>query len=213
MKEVKLIIADDHPLLLEGLHTHLKNLNYNVVALAKDGATALKLIIENKPHVAILDIEMPYMTGIDVAKTCLDKGLDTHFILLTLHKELSYIVKAKKLNLSGYILKDDALIEIDNCIKTVLKGKKYYSAAIKNIDGSIVDKQLSDIAQLTPSQLKILTLVSKGLTTREIASKLYISERTVEKHRSNIISSLGIDSQKENLHQWILKNQHILDRQ
>lgn len=211
MNAVSLVIADDHPLLLEGLKAHLERLQYNIVGSARDGAAALKEILDKQPQVAIVDIEMPYMSGIEVVQACANKTPNTKFILLTLHKELSYIARAKKLEISGYILKDDALTEIDTCIKTVLKGEQYFSSAISIIDNNEIENKLGSLEKLTPSQLKILNLVASGLSTKDIASRLYISERTVEKHRSNIIMALGIDTNKDNLFQWIHKNKHLFN--
>lgn len=211
MKNISLVIADDHPLLLEGLKAHLERLQYDIVAIARDGATALKEIMENIPDVAILDIEMPYMNGLEVVGACASKLDNTKFILLTLHKEISYIARAQKLDIDGYLLKDDALVEIDACIKTVLKGEKYFSSVINDGRFGEMENKLDSLKNLTPSQLKILNLVATGLSTKDIAAKLYISERTVEKHRSNIITTIGIDTSKENLYQWIHNNRELLN--
>ncbi len=211
MEGISLVIADDHPLLLEGLKNHLEHLNYNILASVGDGSAAIKAIIDHKPDLAILDVEMPYFSGIEVIKTCIERGIKTHLVLLTFHKEPAYIARAKRLDIAGYLLKDDAIDEVDSCIKTIMGGEKYYSHAIRGNEYDYLEEDLHKISTLTPSQKKILKLVASGLTTKEIASKLFISERTVEKHRSNIISALNINTHGLNLNQWAEDNKHLLE--
>ena len=131
MNKVTLVLADDHPLLLQGLNTALKAKGFNVLGTACDGSAVLSLITELNPQIAILDIEMPHMDGLSVAKYCMEKGYETKFIILSYHKEIEFIARAKSLNVSGYLLKEDALEEIEACIKEVANGGQYFSSAFQ----------------------------------------------------------------------------------
>jgi YesN/AraC family two-component response regulator len=104
---ITLVVADDHPLLLSGLIDQLETYNYNVIASAENGAQALDKIMELQPTIAILDEEMPMLTGFEVIQKCKEKQVATKFIILTSHKEKAFIYKAQKLNISGYIIKDE----------------------------------------------------------------------------------------------------------
>ena len=104
-----IIIADDHPLLLKGLNDFLVEKGYNLVGSGKDGREAYNLIVQKKPDIAILDIQMPYMSGIEIAQKCKTQNIDTKIVLITLHKEKELYQTAKELNIFGYILKEFAL--------------------------------------------------------------------------------------------------------
>src|SRR5690606_34602856 len=129
----KIVIADDHPILLEGLYNQLVKLGYTDLFKAVNGSEALQLIMEENPDIAILDIEMPIMDGLSITKHCKEVDSNTKFIILSYHKEAEFIAKAKSLNISGYILKEDALTEIENCIRAILNGKEYYSKVFDTV--------------------------------------------------------------------------------
>lgn len=205
MNKDSIITADDHPLLLKGLNDFLLEKKYNLIGSGNNGKEAYKLITEKKPDIAILDIQMPFMSGLEIAKSCKTNGLDTKIVLITLHKERELYQKAQDLNIFGYILKEFALEEIENCIDTVSQGNHYFSPKIVEVlaDESPRDRSLR---QLTPSEKKILKLISKDKTNREIASLLFISYRTVEKHRSNIITKLKLKPKTNSLLIWAKEN-------
>lgn len=211
MKQVRLILADDHPLLLKGLETNLLAKGYNVIGTANNGNIALKLITEHQPDIAILDIEMPYMDGLSVAKHCKEKGYTTKFVILSYHKETEFIARAKNLNLSGYILKEDALEEIEACINAISQGEVYFSKAFQLKEVSSAQTALNRLDDLTPSEQKILKLIAKNMSTKDIADRLFISERTVEKHRSNVIQKLNLGGKPNGLTNWVLHNKHLLN--
>ena len=144
---------------------------------------------------------MPHMSGLEIAMTCKANELKTKIVLITLHKERELYQKAQDLNIFGYILKEFALEEIENCINTVSKGDHYFSPKIVEVlaDESPRDRFLRD---LTPSEKKILNLIAKDKTNKEIASLLFISYRTVEKHRSNIIIKLKLEPKTNSLLMW-----------
>ncbi len=196
-----IIIADDHPLLLKGLSDFIIEKGYNLIGGGNDGREAFNLINKLKPDIAILDIQMPFMSGIEIAKKCNSNGIKTKIVLITFHKEKELYAQAKDLNIFGYILKEFALEEIENCIQTVSQGNPYFSPKIKEL---LAENMIDDgtLNVLTPSEKKILKLIAKDKTNKEIASQLFISYRTVEKHRSNIIVKLKLEPKTNSLLIW-----------
>ncbi|EDM45601.1 two component transcriptional regulator, LuxR family protein [unidentified eubacterium SCB49] len=209
MNTQTIITADDHPLLLKGLNDLLLEKNYNLIGSANDGQEAFNLILEKKPNIAILDIQMPFMNGIEVAKKCSEQAPNTKVIFITLYKEKELYDKANNLNIFGYILKEFALEEIETCLNIVARGEQYYSPKIQKLLGVTHGK--NDILDvLTPSERKILKLIATDKTNKEIASLLFISHRTVEKHRSNIILKLQLEPKTNSLLIWAKENNHRL---
>ncbi len=205
MKNQTIITADDHPLLLKGLNDFLLEKKYNVIGSGNNGEEAYNLIVKENPDIAILDIQMPFMTGLEVAKKCKINNLKTKIILITFHKEKVLFQKASELNIFGYILKEFAIEEIETCIKSVKEGIPYFSPKIKDLLG-VNPYNDSYLNNLTPSEKKILKLISKDKTNKEIATLLFISYRTVEKHRSNIISKLNLEHKTNSLLIWAKDN-------
>lgn len=209
MSKPTVIIADDHPLLLKGLEDLLIENDIEVLATANNGNEAFSKIEEFHPQLAILDMEMPYKTGLEIAEACKKLKIPTKIILLTLHKELYLFHQAKELNLSGYLLKEFALTELSKAIETVLNGNQFFSE-------KLFENQESDLADLhqtnlTPSEKKILRLIAEGLSSKEIADKLFIAERTVDKHRSNVIAKLKLEKKHNSLLLWAQKNRDIIN--
>ena len=209
LKIATVVIADDHPLLLKGLKDFLLENNIDVLESAVDGKDALAKIKNLVPQLAILDMEMPFLTGLEIAAECKKLKLPTKIILLTLHKELYLYHQAKELNLSGYILKEFALNDLSNAIDAVLRGEQFFSEKIFE-DKETVNQE-SEQTHLTPSEKKILRLIAEGCSTKEIAEKLFIAERTVDKHRSNMISKLKLEKKHNSLLLWAQKNREIID--
>lgn len=208
-KSFRIITADDHPLILKGLNDYLRERGYNIVGSAEDGQAAYNLILERKPDIAILDIEMPKLTGLEIAQKCKSNGLDTKIVIITFHKEPELFRNAQSLNLFGYILKDLALEEIEICLSFIADGQPYFSPSITRLLKNNDDSSLTKI--LTPSEIKILRLIARDMTNKEIGQHLYISPRTVEKHRSNIIAKLELEHKTNSLLLWAKKNQHLLN--
>lgn len=204
-----IVIADDHPILLKGLKDFLTDIGLDIVGVANEGQSAFDQIIKFKPQLAILDMEMPNKTGLEIATDCKKLAPNTKVILLTLHKELYLYHQAKDLNLSGYILKEFALDDLSRAISIVLNGGRFFSEKI--FEGIKENKLQSEENPLTPSEVKILRLIAEGLSTKEIANKLFISERTVDKHRSNVIVKLQLEKKHNSLLIWAQKNRHIIN--
>ena len=208
MNKPSIFIADDHPLLLKGLEDLLLEKNMNLIGSATDGRSALNFILKEAPEIAILDVEMPELSGLEVAKECYKHKLKTKIILITLHKEIELYLSAKKLNIFGYLLKEFAIDEIETCITSVSKGVPYFSEKIKSLIGFTAETN-TVLNVLTSTEKRILKLISSHKNNKEIAHILFISPRTVEKHRSNIIKKLNIDQKRNSLAIWVLKNNHL----
>jgi DNA-binding NarL/FixJ family response regulator len=192
-----ILIADDHPLVLKGLQDFLLEKGLNVIASATDGKQAYNSIVKSKPDIAILDIRMPFMTGLDIAEACKSNNINTKIILITFEKDETLYQKAKSFNVSGYILKEFALVEIENCIKAVNDGKIYFSEQLK--ESLAKDEEPELLKSLTPTEKKVLALTAQNKTAKEIGDTLFISSRTVEKHKSHIIKKVNLESKQSSL--------------
>ena len=203
---MKVVIADDHPLTLNGTKNYIESLGYNVVHVCSNGIAALNYIQVYLPDVAVLDLNMPGIDGLEVLQKVYEAKLRTKIILLTMHNEVSILNKAKEYKVDGYVLKEKASPDLENCLKDIAKGKKYYSSSLLlnyQISLSNSDDKLS---QLTLSERKIIQLVASHKTSKQIAELLFLSEKTVEGHRSKIIEKLGLPKEKNALLIWAIQN-------
>lgn len=201
------LIADDHPVVSLGVKTFLEQRNYRVSAVFANGIEAYNKLLSDPPDVAILDVSMPGMTGIEILKKLQSVKSSTKVILLTLHNERSLFDYAVKLGVSGFLLKEFAMDELDLCLENVSRNKQYFSTHLEKklkIDGENRDTELTD--NLTFAERKILELVAKQKSTKEIAHMLFISEKTVETHRRHIIQKLNIPPGNQSLVLWAIKN-------
>lgn len=208
--QASIIIADDHPLILKGLNDFLNEKEYNVLASAKDGKEALELIKDLEPDIAILDIRMPFLTGLEIAKICNDQNLSTKIILITFETEEAIYKEAKALHIYGYLLKEFALIELENCIATVLNGKRYFSAEL--IQYLKIVEVPEELESLTPAEIRVLKLIAQNKTAKEIGKLLYVSDRTIEKHKSHIIKKLELEPKGNSLALYAKENESFLDK-
>lgn len=209
-KNISIIIADDHPIMLKGLTEELESAGYNIVATAVNGAAAVEIIASHNPDIALLDIEMPFFNGFEVIKNCQNLGLKTKFVVMTYHKEKGFIVQAKKVGTHGYLLKEDNLDEIESCIKAVLLDEFYFSKSFQDDIQHTVDNELRKVALLTPSERTIIRLIAQGKNSTEICETLKVSKRTVEKHRANIIAKLELEPSLDTLTQWTNNYKEII---
>ncbi|WP_346883167.1 response regulator transcription factor [uncultured Algibacter sp.] len=206
-----IVIADDHPLMLRGLTDFLTSKGFNIIGSAKDGNAAYNLIVKLKPEIAILDIRMPHRTGLEIAEACKKNDLDTKIILLTFDKEEDVYDQAIEHGVYGYILKEFAIEEIETCISNVANGKSYFSEEIASyLNASTLEQKPDKLDLLTKSELRIVKLISENKTSQDIADELSISVRTVDKHRSNIVSKLGLDNKPTSLSIWANLNKAFL---
>ena len=212
MKKHTAVLADDHPIFRKGLIDILKEFEeLEIVAEVADGLEAYRHILSKRPDLAILDIEMPGLTGIDVCRKVLSEKTDTRFILLTMHKDLDFFNDAMNVGVHGYVLKDNAITELLQCVQQVLKGEKFISAGIEKMLVKKDKVQLpAETASLTSTELVILKLIAESKTSPEIAQLLFIAPKTVENHRSNITKKLGLDGKNNALLKFAMEYKEVL---
>lgn len=205
-----IVIADDHPLMLRGLTDFLTSKGYNIIGSAEDGKNAYNLIVKLKPQIAILDIRMPFKTGLEIAEACKKNDILTKIILITFDKEEELYDKALEFGVYGYILKEFAIEEIETCIQHVKNDTPYFSEEIADYLKANYTKKPKDLELLTKAELRIVKLISNSKTSHEIAEELSISNRTVDKHRSNIVAKLKLDNKPTALSIWANLNKAFL---
>lgn len=199
MKTIKIVIADDHELFSNGLKELLKNYDdVDVVATVTDGKEFMDYIKSNKAiDVVLLDITMPNMDGFEVLNHIKDIGPLIKPIIISMHDEGNYIAKCAKKGAYSYLLKNTDQEELIKVLRIVMQGKKYFSPKIseKMIDYMSENTTSEDI--LSSKETEVLELISKGYTTKKIAEMLFVSARTIETHRSNIINKLKVKNTAE----------------
>jgi DNA-binding NarL/FixJ family response regulator len=196
---ITLVIADDHPIFRAGLRQVLETDDaLHVLAEAGDGEEALAAIESFRPDLAVLDIDMPRLDGLDVARTLRDRRSSTRIILLTLHTDAWFLNTALDAGVQGYVPKESAVAEIAGAIKSVHAGQEYISPVLSRLliersrRAATLVTDLPALERLTPTELKVLKLVAEIKTTKEIAEALCISPRTVEHHRTSITTKLDL---------------------
>lgn len=203
---MRIIIADDHPVVLMGISGFLVSKQHTIVATCKNGIEAWNSIVTLKPDVAFLDHNMPGMSGIEIAGKLTTERLRTKVVLLTMYKERSLLDKAIAAGVNGYLLKDFALEEVEQCLKSIANGINYYSKELTKYIVISTSDTNSDLEKLTPTERKIMHIIAEQKTSQEIADMLFISVKTVEKHRSNIIRKLGLPQTSNSIALWAAKN-------
>lgn len=207
MTPTKIILADDHPLLLNGTKEFLEKLGHNIVDVAHDGQEAYNKIIKLKPDIAILDFDMPKLNGLEIAEEIKRNHLSCKIIMLTLYKQESLLNEVGK-TIQGYITKDSTMEELETCILKIKMDETYIGTKLnKSIH---FDTKSNENFKLTAAEVKILYYLNQNLNSTQIAEELFISKRTVEKHRSNIIKKLNLDSSNYNaLFIWLKNHPEI----
>jgi len=197
--EITILIADDHPIFRKGLiDVLLVDKTLKVVGEAADGTAALAFLHDHPVDIAILDVDMPNMGGLDVAKAARREQIKVDVIILTMYKEESIFNKALDLGVRGYVLKENAASDIVQGVKTVAEGKHYVSPTISDFLVRRSKKQTTRLKDgpnldlLSPAEHKVLKLIAANKSTKEIAEELYVSPKTVENHRANICSKLDL---------------------
>lgn len=193
---VKVMIADDHVLMREGIKQLLEfDGTVEVIAEADDGVECLDKLRYVKPDVLLLDINMPNMNGIDVLQKIRELGFPVKVMMLTVHNEVEYLLKAVDIGADGYILKDSGSAELKKAIYIVMTGENYIQPSlIPALNSRLVarDEDKEKIDSLTKRELEVLIQVANGMFNKEIATSLDISERTVKNHISNIFKKIDV---------------------
>lgn len=196
--KIKLIIADDHHIFRKGILSILKeDDSIEIISEASTGQDAFNLIKSLNPDIALLDIDMPILSGLDVARKVNNNNLDTKIVILTIHKDKEYFDEAIELNIKAYILKDSIANDLIDCIKEVASGNYYISPAISGylVKNKKQSSKASLLEKLTPTELQIVKLLSQNKTSSQIADELFRSVRTIENHRNNICKKLDLSGQ------------------
>ncbi len=204
---MNILIADDHPFTLVGTKSFITSLGYTVSHICSNGITAYNLIVTHLPAIAILDINMPGMDGIEVLEKVHAEKLPVKIILLTIHNEMSIYNRAYELGGYGYLLKNFAQEEMETCLKQVINNTRYVSDRIHKELIYKDDKSATHL--LTLAEKKILQLIGEQKTSKQIADLLFIAEKTVEGHRRNIITKLNLPKEKNILVYYAAKHYKI----
>jgi DNA-binding NarL/FixJ family response regulator len=195
-EKINVVIADDHEIVRAGLRRILNiDKRIQIVGEAVDGESALKLIEENLPHVALLDIHMPVLDGIEVAKIVCEKHPEIVVIMLTAYEDYKHVEEALKVGADGYLSKDISPSFLIDAIYRSLLGERVFSKSILRVlENPLLSHQEIENSNvtITPREQEILNYLAQGKTSKEIADILGISIRTVQNHRSNIMQKLGI---------------------
>ena len=199
---IRILIADDHGVLRAGLRALLNaEPGLEVVGEAADGLTALQLAAELRPDVALMDLSMPGLDGIQVTRQLKETLPGTRVLILTVHEDESLLREAIQAGASGYIIKRAVESELINAIRAVCSGDLYVHptltrALLRDLSPAIASDQ-APTESLTPREIDVLRLIAQGYTNRQVAEKLHVSVRTVESHRANLTSKLDIASRAE----------------
>lgn len=196
-KNIKVVIADDHPIFRSGLvSVFSQQSDIEIVGAAANGHEALSLIKSSEADVAILDVDMPELDGIETARQLKEAFPSVAVVFLTMHRDTTILRSMKTLNAKGYVLKDSALNDIVDCVRRVSKGKTFIGTGLDELVLEAVDslslRSVPQIARLTQTELQIIRLVGEYKTSKEIAQELFVSIKTIETHRYNICLKLGI---------------------
>jgi DNA-binding NarL/FixJ family response regulator len=199
MRPIKIILADDHKLVRLGIRSLLEaQPGFEVCGEASDGEEALKLIETLSPDIAIFDVMMPNLNGIEAAKLARQRGLKTRIIFLSMHANTTYAVRALQSGALGYVLKDADFDEILQAIENAMEGRRYLSTVIADEVFEVLlkadTKDINTLDILSPREREILQLIAEGNTNMVIADKLSLSVRTVETHRAHVMSKLHFNS-------------------
>lgn len=207
---MSILIADDHPLTLFGTANFVLSLGYKVCDMCNNGITAFNVIQSLSPDIAILDVNMPGLDGLEISEKIQKLRLKTRVILLTMHNERSLYLKAIECGVFGYLLKNFSSQELEACLKAVSTNQHYASSYLEN---ELIHRSNSDrnniLECLTFTERKILELVSQQKNTRQIAELLFSSEKTIEGHRRNIIEKLKLPKEKNQLLIWAVEHREL----
>ena len=199
MKKIRILLADDHKLMRSGLRLLIEQQpDLTVVGEAADGREAVALAKSLRPDVAVMDISMPNLNGIEAAHQITQSQAELAVIVLSMHPDESYVLRALKAGAKGYLLKDSAESDLITAVRAVARGKSFFSPAVSKV---LLDDYIRKLKRsgaedaydlLTPREREVLQLVAEGKSNKEVANLLNLSVYTVETHRSNIMQKLNL---------------------
>lgn len=197
---MNVLLADDHEIVRTGLKQLLESHNkIDKVFEASDGKQALKIIRNEDLELVVLDISMPKVSGLEVLKHTIEQGKSVKFLILSIYPEKEYAIRSFKLGASGYITKDSAADELHEAINTVLNGKHYVSRNLQDILFDVQNKKqrLSKHESLSDREFRVFILLAQGIKIKDIADKLFISNKTVSTYKSRIFNKMNMKSVQE----------------
>ena len=200
MDRIRILIADDHALIRTGIATLLQgNKDFHIVGEAQDGEEAVEKTKELHPDIVVIDLSMPKLSGIEATAIITKRFPDTKVLVLTMHENEEYVYQILKSGAGGYVLKSAGREELSTAIRAVAKGGRFFSPRVSQIMADAYRKRAegegkasTESIPLTKREREILALVAQGLTNQQIADHLFISPRTVDTHRTNIMQKLNI---------------------
>ena len=212
-EKISVIIADDHPIFRQGLKNVIESdSDMHVIGEAGDGDEAVQLIENLKPKVAVLDIDMPKLNGIQVARILHDKKNPVEIVILTMYSEEDIFNEVMELGVKGFVLKDNASSDIITAVKIAAKGQHYITPILSEFLIKQKDEKNSTNAilkNLTAMERRVMALIAENKTSKEIADELYISYKTVENHRANICTKLNLHGSNALL-KFALANKNLI---
>lgn len=195
------MITDDHSLIREGLKQLLElEGDFQVIAEACDGIDCMEKLKEQIPDVLLLDINMPRMNGLEVLQKIKDEKIDVKILVLTVHNEVEYLLKAVDIGINGYLLKDSESSELKKAILSVVSGEDYIQPSlIPVLNAKMIDRDMDSekIEKLTKRELEVLKLLAVGMYNKGVADELHISERTVKNHVSSIFKKIDVSDRTQ----------------
>jgi two-component system, NarL family, response regulator NreC len=204
MSKIRILLADDHQIVREGFRALLQaESDFEIAAETGDGLDAVRLAEHHKPNVLVVDLMMPGLNGLEVARQITQRLPRTRIVVLSMHANEAYVLEALKNGASAYVLKDASAADLVRAVREANAGRRYLSPPLSEpaIDSYIQRARTSDSLDLydtlTNREREVLQLAAEGHTNAEIAARLFISPRTVETHRSNVMHKLGLRSQTE----------------
>ena len=201
MSHIRILLADDHTILRHGLRLVLERQpDFSVIGEASNGREAIDIVVRETPDVVIMDIGMPLLNGIEAAKRIHEERLRTAVVILSMHSDEAYILRALRAGARGYLLKDSAETDLIQAIRAVCAGKAFFSPAVSKV---LADDYLRQLQRhgvedrydlLTARERELLQLVAELKSTKDIASLLGVSPHTVDTHRANLMEKLNVHS-------------------
>lgn len=198
---IKVMLADDHVLIREGIRQLLEfDGSIQVVSEVNDGEECLEQLLRVKPDILLLDINMPKKNGVEVLEEIRKQKIDVKVLILTVHNEIEYLIRAVDIGVDGYIVKDSGSVELKKAINCIMNGENYIQPnLIPALNNRLVarDSDKEKIDSLTKRELEVLIQVANGMFNKEIATSLNISERTVKNHISNIFKKIDVNDRTQ----------------
>lgn len=198
---IKVMLADDHVLMREGIRQLLEfDGTISVIAEANNGVECMEQLLSVHPDILLLDINMPVMNGIEVLQEIKKKNISVKILVLTVHNEVEYLLKAVDIGVDGYIMKDAESAELKKAINCIMQGETYIQPSlVPALNSRLVSRDIDKekINSLTKRELEVLIEVANGMFNKEIATSLNISERTVKNHISNIFKKIDVSDRTQ----------------